>query len=63
MNKEKWQEDVKIALVKEGITQAELADKLGLSRGYIRALVSGVVYVPGAIRTISEYFGIEPYEE
>ena len=61
MTHKEWEKEVKKALIDQEETQKEMADKLGLSRAYVSAVINGTVKAPRAIGLISDYCGLEAY--
>lgn len=62
MNKEEWGKAIKVALIEKNINQTDLADKLGLSRGYVCAIINGTVSSLGAASSISAELNVPMYD-
>lgn len=57
-----WCKNVKKKMIDLDMTVPELAEKLGLSRGHVSAVVNGRVFSSNTVRMISDELNV-PYED
>lgn len=54
-----WCKNAKIAMIKQDITTAEMAKKLGMNRSYLSSIINGRIYSTMAVKKISDFLGIQ----
>lgn len=63
MNYNEWKAEVVKKLALMGMSRAELSERIDYSANYVNHVLCGDMRGKKVVKAISDYLGIEPYQE